>query len=149
MTALQDYARVYTIVNPAQGAREPIVAASSARSKAKELHPKLGSEDLDVLGVMFEAYPTLAPVLSRMGTVDDVRTVWSGKGYQQVSVTLRGVPERFEQHYPSLAAYMDHMDDIALLDIKWMDKSSSACSATASTSSSRSSSAAAFAPSPT
>jgi hypothetical protein len=122
MTALQDYARVGTIVNPAQGAREPIVAGSSARSKAKELHPKLSNEDLDVLGVMFEAYPALAPVLSRMGTVDDVRTVWSGKSYQQVSVTLRGVPERFEKHYPALAAYMDHMDDIALLDIKWNDK---------------------------
>jgi hypothetical protein len=122
MTALQDFARVGTRVNPKQGVTEAIEVPSAAKSKAKELHAKLSAEDLEVLGMLFEAYPNLAQILSRMGSVDDVRTTWSGKSYQQVSVSLRGIPERFEKYYPNFAHYMDHMDDIALLDIKWMDK---------------------------
>jgi hypothetical protein len=122
MLALQDYARIHGVVNPEQGSSDPISASSETKAKVKKLHPKLASEDLDVIALLWEAYPSLAPALSKLGTVEDARTVWSGKGYQQVNVLLRGLPERFEESYPALAGYLDHMDDIALLDIKWQDK---------------------------
>jgi hypothetical protein len=122
MVALQDFARIGTIVNPQQGATEQIAASSETKAKVKKLHPKLASEDLDVISLLWEAYPALSPEISKLGTIEDSRTVWSGKSYQQVNVLLRGLPERFEENYPALAHYLDKMDDIALLDIKWMDK---------------------------
>ncbi|MET0285219.1 MAG: hypothetical protein ABW352_12145 [Polyangiales bacterium] len=122
MSAVQDYARIATQVNPTAGAKEPAVASSEARAKAKALHPKLGAEDLDVLGLMFEAYPNLAPELSKLGTVEDVRTVSTGRGYQQLTALMKGSPERFGKSYPAFAKYLDNMDDIATFEIKWLDK---------------------------
>ncbi len=122
MTSVQDLSRIAVSVNPEQGTHEPAVASSEARSKAKALHPKLSSEDLDVLALMFEAYPNLAPELSKLGTIEDVRTVWNGKGYAQLSAVMKGSPERFGKSYPEFAKFLDHMDDIASFDVKWLDK---------------------------
>ncbi|HEY6877132.1 MAG TPA: hypothetical protein VI299_03895 [Polyangiales bacterium] len=122
MTALQELARIGTVGNPQQGARDLISASSETKAKVKKLHPKLNNEDLDVLALLWEAYPSLAPEVSKLGTIEDARTVWSGKDYQQVNILLRGMPERFEENYPELGKYFDRMDDIALIDMKWMDK---------------------------
>jgi hypothetical protein len=122
MTAVQDFARIAVAANPQPGAKEPAVASSDARAKAKALHPKLGAEDLDVMALMFDAYPNLAPELSKLGTIEDVRTTWAGKGYQQLTAVMKGSPERFGKSYPQFAKYLDHMGDIATFEIKWLDK---------------------------
>jgi hypothetical protein len=123
MAAVQDFARIAVAVNPQSGgAKEPVVASSEARAKAKQLHPKLSAEDLDVMALMFDAYPNLAPELSKLGVIEDVRTVWAGKGYQQLTAVMRGSPERFGKSYPAFAKYLDNMDDIATFDVKWLDK---------------------------
>jgi hypothetical protein len=122
MVALQKYARIHGTVNPESEATDEVPTSADTKAKVKKLHPKLAADDLEVISLLWEAFPKLAPELSKLGTVEDARTVWSGKGYQQVNVLLRGLPERFEESYPALAGYLDNMNDIALLDIKWMDK---------------------------
>jgi hypothetical protein len=121
MSALEEWARLNMQGHTAAGDAEAVQAASAAKSKAKALHPKLSAEDLEPLAVLFEAYPALAPALSRLGSIDDMRTTWSKKGYQQVSLAMHADISRFEDHYPAFAKYADKLNDLALIDIKWLD----------------------------
>ncbi|MDB4973991.1 MAG: hypothetical protein JWN48_2332 [Myxococcaceae bacterium] len=121
MSALQDWGRLNMEGNPTSGANEPIYASAATKSKAKALHPKLSAEDLDAIAVLFEAYPSLAAALSRLGSIDDVRTTWPKKKYQQVSLAMHADVERFGEHYPAFAKYGDKLGDLALMDIKWID----------------------------
>ncbi|MDB4986105.1 MAG: hypothetical protein JWN04_1283 [Myxococcaceae bacterium] len=121
MGALQDWARLNMVGNPESGGGEVIQATASAKSKAKALHPKLSSEDLDAIGLLFEAYPSLATALSRLGQIDDVRTTWPKKSYQQVSLAMHADVDRFGEHYPAFAKYGDKLGDLALMDIRWVD----------------------------
>jgi hypothetical protein len=122
MTSIQDLARIGATANPQKGATSPIAASAESKAAIKKLHPKLSEQDLEVLAVLWDAYPGTATELSKLGTVEDIRTVWQGKGYQQMSVLLRGSPERLGKSSPAFAKYMDKMDDIALFDVKWLDK---------------------------
>jgi hypothetical protein len=121
MAALADFARLESTGDPRSDAQGTVESSDATKKKVKALHPRLAKADLDVLAVLFEAYPTLSPVLSRLGTVEDVRTVWSGKDYQQINLQLKADLERFEEHYPHVAKYLDKMGDIALMDIRWVD----------------------------
>jgi hypothetical protein len=96
--------------------------AADARSKASKLHGGLAEEDMAVLSLLFDAYPKLSETLSRMGRVDNVRTVFKGKNYRQISVKVRGLMDRFEEHYPALAKHMGRLDDLAKFDIRWLDR---------------------------
>ncbi|MDB4986104.1 MAG: hypothetical protein JWN04_1282 [Myxococcaceae bacterium] len=121
MIALQDWARLNMEGHPTSGDAEVIKPTAAAKTKTKSLHPKIGPEDLDPLAVLFDAYPSLATALSRLGSIDDLRTVWAKKNYQQVSLTMHADVERFGEHYPSFAKYADKLNDLALMDIKWLD----------------------------
>ncbi|MDB4973990.1 MAG: hypothetical protein JWN48_2331 [Myxococcaceae bacterium] len=120
MSALQEWARLNMTGNPTLG-EEPIAASAGSKSKAKSLHPKLSGEDLEPIGVLFDSYPALAVALSRLGSIDDVRTTWPKKSYQQVSLAMHADVDRFGEHYPAFAKYGDKLGDLALIDIKWLD----------------------------
>lgn len=51
MASLQGFSRIGSIVNPRAGATEPIAASAETKAKVKKAHPKLSSEDVDVLGL--------------------------------------------------------------------------------------------------
>ena len=119
--ALTQFARVLSL--GAVGEGEPPAVSPEAAKQARALHTTLGDEDMAVLALLFDAYPELSRTLSRMGRVENVRTTWRGKGYQQISVKLHGLIDRFEQHYSALAKHLDRLDDLARFDIKWLDAS--------------------------
>lgn len=122
MTSLQGFSRIGSIGNPRAGATEPIAASADTKAKVKKAHPKLSGEDVDVLALLWEAYPSVSAELSTFATVENVRTLSHGKGYQELTVFMRAIPERIGKKYPALASYFDKMDDIALFDLKWLDK---------------------------
>lgn len=121
MSALQDWGRLNMVGHPEPGDGEAVKPSAEAKSKAKALHPKLSPEDLDAIAVLFEAYPSLANALSRLGSIDDVRTTWAKKSYQQVSLSMHADVDRFGEYYPAFAKYGDKLGDLALMDIKWLD----------------------------
>ncbi|MET0344166.1 MAG: hypothetical protein ABW252_24335 [Polyangiales bacterium] len=95
--------------------------SEGALARTRALHPKLSPEDYEVLSLLFGAYPQLSETLSRLGRVDNVRTTWPSKSYQQVVVQLTGDTDRFGKHYPALAKHLAKLDQIAKLDIRWQD----------------------------
>jgi hypothetical protein len=117
--AIDDFVR---LLASDDGTRAPTDARASAVKRTRALHPRLASEDLEVLSLLFGAYPQLSETLSRLGSVDNVRTTWPSKSYQQLSVHLRGDTERFAQHYPALAKHLSKLDQLARLDLRWIDR---------------------------
>jgi len=122
MKSLTGFARIGSIANPRSGATEPVAASAATKATVKKMHPKLSSEDVDVIALLWEAYPSVLAELSTFASVENVRTLTHGKGYQQLTVMMRGVPERIAQKYPAFAKYFEKMGDIALFDAKWLDK---------------------------
>lgn len=119
--AITELARLVSQGKLADDAAAPELSAQTRRL-VHALHPRLSDEDLAVLGVLFEAYPELAKMLSRLGTTEDVRTTWHGKGYQQINVRMRALLERLGEHYPALAKHLGRLDDIARAELRWLDK---------------------------
>lgn len=101
-----------------EAAPEP---SSEVRRRVRTLHPNLLDEDLAILTVLFAAYPQLSETLSRIGQVEDVRTTWPSKGYQQISLRVHGVIDRIGEHYPALAKHLGRLDDLARVDMRWLD----------------------------
>jgi hypothetical protein len=95
--------------------------SAEARAQAAALHAGLPSEDLAIVSLLFDAYPELSRTLSRLGRVENVRTTWANKDYQQISLKLRGQLERFGEHYPALAKHLGRLDDLARVDVQWRD----------------------------
>jgi hypothetical protein len=100
---------------------DAVASSADARQRAQRAHPMLHDEDLAVLGIAFDAYPVLSAFLSRFGTVQNVRTVWSDRGYQQINVALRGVPALYEREFPLAAKYAKELSDIVRARGRWVD----------------------------
>ena len=72
-------------------------------------NPKLRPEDIEVVGVLAEAYPKLFAVLADTIQVEDVLVFDpQGRGdYQQVRLRTRLATERLAERHPELAEYLD------------------------------------------
>ncbi len=100
---------------------QAVEAAPGTKKQVRALNPGLGEEDVAVLALLFESFPAFSTALARLGRVEDVRTVWHDRGYQALHVALRGLPERFEEHYRHFSRHLDHMGRIAHAHTRWLD----------------------------
>lgn len=119
VAAAEDAARM---VGTATVDGQPLQSSEAARQEALRAHPKLGAEDLAIVGVAFDAYPALSAFVSKFGQVEDVRTVLDDRGYQKLTVSVRGLPQQYEKEYPLSAEYARRMLDLVRARGRWVDK---------------------------
>lgn len=119
--AVTDQLRLASVGDPRPGASEPVQASEKVRTTVKALNPGLGEEDVQVLALLYEAYPQVAQQLSLLGRVEDVRTAHVGMSYQHLTIKVRGLPERLKQRFPDLAKHLRKLGDLARADARWMD----------------------------
>lgn len=105
--------------NPDPSAR-PMVAI---RQTAKQANPKLGLEDVELVATLWEAFPRMSYLASALGRIDDViaNEENATHGATHIRLVLRLDPKRIEATYPELAEYLDDLDTLFNLDLKWVD----------------------------
>ncbi len=113
IAAGEDVARLFAAGTPA--------ISEQAKKAVQAAHPALKEEDVALLGIAFDAFPELARFLSRFGKVEDVRTVWSDRGYQQLTLALRGLPAAYAKDFPLTAKYAKELTDLIRARVRWVD----------------------------
>jgi hypothetical protein len=96
---------------------------AQTRLELLENSPKLRGEDVEVVGVLAEAYPSLFRVLRRTISVEDV-LVYAPNGsgdYQQVRLRARLRPDLLEPTYPEMADYLQAIGPLMRASFKFAD----------------------------
>lgn len=119
--AATDFGRIVSNGDPRSGATDHPKPSSQSIATIKKLHPQLASEDLQPLGVLWDAFPTLSATLSQIGHLENVREADTGKGYQHVTVEMRGLVDRLSEKHPKFAKHMKKLGKIGRFDIVWAD----------------------------
>jgi hypothetical protein len=99
-------------------------AGTQTRVRILESHPNLRPEDIEVLGLLWEAFPALGEVVHSVARVDDL-LVYDPKGdasYQQLRLAGRLRPDLMEEAYPELAEFLQGMGRLAHVQIQWVDE---------------------------
>lgn len=86
-------------------------ASAETRLRILEAHPRLRPEDVEVLGVLWEAYPSSSAYMATLGSVEDVLVYDpTGQGeFQQLRLRLRLDPQRLETRFPDLAEFLGEL----------------------------------------
>ena len=86
-------------------------------------NPKLGTEDIEPIATLWEAYPRMARLLSSLGGVDDLVApeAKSAPGVKHLLAVLHLDPKRMQGHYPELADYLEDLDKLLEADLRWLD----------------------------
>lgn len=98
-------------------------ASAETRLRILEAHPRLRPEDVEVLGVLWEAYPHSSAFAATLGTVEDL-LVYDPKGtgaYQQLRLRLRLDPARLETRYPDLAEFVRELGPLFQGELTFRD----------------------------
>jgi len=107
--------------DPSPGAR-PMVAT---RMTAKQANPKLGSEDVEVVATLWEAFPRMSYLVSSLGRIDDLIVndqPANVGGATHVRLMLAIDVSRMNESYPELANYLDDLGKLFSIDLDWVDK---------------------------
>ena len=86
-------------------------AAKETRMRVLEAHPRLRGEDMEVVGLLWEAYPRTSAYLATIGSVEDVIAYDpNGKGeFQQLRLRMRLDPTRLEARFAELSEFLAEM----------------------------------------
>ncbi|MFT3927921.1 MAG: hypothetical protein QM778_35665 [Myxococcales bacterium] len=122
MEAGRSLSRLATMGDPrgseATGDKPQPAAASIA--KIKQSNPGLGSEDVESLAILYEAYPTLGDLLQTVGRLEDVRAVETN-GYFHITTRMRAEPSRLKAKYPNFAKHIDKLNDVLSAKVRVLD----------------------------
>lgn len=93
------------------------------RTRIARTHPGLRPEDVEVLGVLWEAFPALAEVGLTVARVEDLAVFDpTGKAaYQQLRASLVLRPDLMEERYPELAEFVAGLGPLFKADLRWLD----------------------------
>lgn len=97
--------------------------STKTRVRLLESHPGIRPEDIEVLGVLWEAFPRVGDVLLSISRADDVM-VFDVKGngsYQQLRMAAHLRPDLIEARYPELAEFVEDLGPLAHLQVVWTD----------------------------
>lgn len=122
VAASTQIARIVGQSDPRADTHAQLPPSKSAVARVKALHPALQAEDVSSVAVVFDAYPRLFEVMARAGELEDLRTA-DAVGPRHVRLKMRADPERLAKHHPALARYFDKLDNLAQLDLRWLDAS--------------------------
>jgi hypothetical protein len=121
VAAGKDFARLIATGDPRSGSSAGPQPSAESVSAVRKLHPKLASEDVLPIALLFDAYPAMSRALSQIGQLEDIRAADSGSVYQHIKVSMRGLPERLAQRHPKLARHLRRFGKLARFDIRWLD----------------------------
>lgn len=119
--AIADFARIVADADPHASAGERPHASQQALTLSKQLHPKLGAEDIASVALLFDAYPQVSRVFSQLAELEDVRASPAGADYQHVAVRMRALPSRLEKSHPAFARHLRKLGNVAHFDFRWVD----------------------------
>jgi hypothetical protein len=122
VAAGKDFARLITSGDPRSGAGAALIASQEALQSVRKLHPKLASEDVAPIALLFEAFPATARALSQLGQLEDVRATQRGAGYEHIEISARGLPERLAARHPKLARHLRKLGKLARFELRWLDE---------------------------
>ncbi len=107
--------------DPRPGSTAPLLSSEGARARMHTLHPKLAAEDLEIMGVLHDAFPSTSEAVGEIARIDDLRVVSTGKDYSKVRLSARLLPDRIKNHYPLFAKHLKKLDELAHAKIRWVD----------------------------
>lgn len=109
----------------APGARSEAGArpGEPTRARIARTHPALRPEDVEVLGVLWEAFPALAEVGLTVARVEDLAVSQppGSAAYQQLRASLKLRPDLMEERYPELAEFLTDLGPLFKADLRWLD----------------------------
>jgi hypothetical protein len=97
--------------------------SGKTRVRLLESHPGLRPEDIEVLGVLWEAFPKLGDVLHTISRADDVMVfdVKGDGGYQQLRISAHLRADLIEERYPELGEFLEDIGPLAKMQMVWSD----------------------------
>ena len=95
----------------------------ATRERLVRSHPNLRQEDIEVLGVLWEAFPQLGDLLHTVARAEDVAVfdLKSDGSYQQARLSARLVPELAEREFPELAEFLADLGPLVSLQARVED----------------------------
>jgi hypothetical protein len=123
MESGHDLARLATDGDPrgAAAADKPVPAAATL-AKIKQLNPGLGEADLNVLAVLYEAFPSFGDGLTQnIGRAEDIQAEHNEGNYHHVTMRIRAEPERLKNKYPNFAKHVKKLKDVLTAKLRILD----------------------------
>jgi hypothetical protein len=97
--------------------------SASTRSQVRRAHPDLTAEDVEVVGLLWEAYPRLARFLASLARAEDVLAGVDERprDHQHLYLKVRLEPERLGDAYPDLAEFLAGLGPIVNASVRFAD----------------------------
>ncbi|MFT3925006.1 MAG: hypothetical protein QM778_20895 [Myxococcales bacterium] len=118
-----DLARLATDGDPRGASATDKPAPSAATiSKIKSVNPGLGAEDINVLAVLYEAFPALGEELvSNIGRAEDIQDAQNEGNYHHIKMRIRAEPDRLKNKYPNFAKHVKKLKDVLTTTLRVLD----------------------------
>ncbi len=119
-----DLARLATDGDPRGAAATDKPQPSAATiAKIKAVNPGLGEKDLNVLGVLYEAFPALGDVLTGdVGRAEDIQSEKTEGDYHHVTMRIRAEPDRLKKKYPNFSKHVKKLKDVLTAQLRILDE---------------------------
>lgn len=122
MDAGHDLSRLAATGDPRpEGAGEKAAPSGGSIAKIKQTNPGLGAEDLEILAILYEAYPALGDLLQGVGRLEDVRAADTGAGYYHITARMRAEPDRLKAKYPNFSKHIKKLSDVLNAKVRVLD----------------------------
>jgi len=92
----------------------------STRARVRELNPGLGPEDVEIISVAMEGFPSVVEALGKVIRMEDIRAEKTAQGYDHMLVRAKLTASRM-QRYRHLASYARRLNELVWADIRWVD----------------------------
>ena len=97
-----------------------IYTATDHRTKAGEVNPLLGTEDINVVAPLWASYPNTGDIFAKLGQIENliqkqkvaVGNQTYSQPYQEVSVAVKLEPKKFKSLYPKLAHQIEKLGEV-------------------------------------
>jgi hypothetical protein len=117
-----DFLRLASTADPRANVADHPQASDDTRTRVKTLNPGLGDEDVEVLALLYDAFPALAKALGGVGKIEDVRVQSAASAsYQHLTLRMRALPDRLKQRFPDFAKHLRKLGDLARANVRWVD----------------------------
>jgi hypothetical protein len=97
--------------------------SAPTRDIVSRAYPDLTAEDIEVMGLLWEAYPRTGRFFASIARVEDVLTGVDERerDHQHLYLKLRLEPDRLEEDYPDLADFLAGLGPIIKGSVRFMD----------------------------
>lgn len=91
-----------------------------------KMNVSLGAEDREILAPLWASFPNLWNLYASIGHVEDIvvqasnssyKNVKASDGVKEVSIVVAVDPEKIEDNYPAIGAYLDRIDDLLVVNL--------------------------------